>query len=50
MEQVEGDALRAGGGEELDGKAGQPEGDVKVLQRTRHRFGTPKRNLTLGVR
>ena len=36
MEQVEGDALRARGGEELDGNHGQAEGDIQVLQRARH--------------
>ena len=49
MEQVEGDALRAGGGEELDRNGGQPEGDVEVLQRASHRWYT-QRNLALGVR
>ena len=49
VEQVEGDTLRAGGREELDRDDGQPEGDVEVLQRARHRWYT-QRNLALGVR
>jgi hypothetical protein len=31
VEQVEGDALRAGGGEELDRNGGQAQGAVEVL-------------------
>ena len=31
VEQVEGDALRAGDGEELDRNGGQAQGDVEVL-------------------
>ena len=41
VEQVEGDALRAGGREELDWNGGQPERNVEVLQGARHRFRTP---------
>jgi hypothetical protein len=39
MEQVEGDALGARGGEELDRDYGQAERDVEVLQCARHGLG-----------
>jgi hypothetical protein len=43
MQQMEGDALRTGGGEELDRDGGQAERDVEVLQRARHGvFGDAK--------
>ena len=38
MEQVEGDAFGTGGREELNRDDGQPERDVEVLERTRHRL------------
>jgi hypothetical protein len=38
VEEVEGDALRARGGEELDRNGGEPEVDIEILQRARHRF------------
>jgi hypothetical protein len=38
VQQMEGDALRAAGGEELDRNDGEAEGDVEVLQRARHWF------------
>ena len=38
VEQMEGDTLRTGGGEELDGNDGEAEGDVEILQRARHGF------------
>jgi hypothetical protein len=38
VEEVEGNALRASGREELDGNDGQTESDGEVLQRARHSF------------
>jgi hypothetical protein len=48
VEKVEGDPLRAGGREKLDRNGGQPEGDVEVLQRARHRWYT-QGDLALGA-
>ena len=36
VKEMEGDALRARGREELDRNHGQAEGDIEVLQRARH--------------
>jgi hypothetical protein len=36
VQEMEGDAMRARGGEELDGNHGQAEGDIEVLQPARH--------------
>jgi hypothetical protein len=39
VQEVEGHAFRARGGEELDRNGGQPERDVEILQRAR--YGVP---------
>jgi hypothetical protein len=36
VEEVEGNAFRARGGEELNRNRGEPEVDVEILERARH--------------
>jgi len=42
VKQVEGDTVGTGGGAKLDRNGGQPEGDVEILDRARHRVIEPK--------
>jgi hypothetical protein len=45
VEEVEGDALGAGGSEELDRNGRKPEMDIEILQRARHGFSRYKGGL-----